>query len=103
MLKFINDLLTYVNVQDLRLLYTDTGENHFFYKNKKNILDSFHFALAEELDDLVKPELKEKWEKEIKPRTFVLDQTSVVQQRTPGLWKEEYSIRDGSAILRVHN
>ena len=35
MLKFINDLLTYVNVQDLRLLYTDTGK-YLLSFHKKN-------------------------------------------------------------------
>ena len=48
---------------------------------------------------MVKPEYKQEWITKVKPRTFVLDPDCVIQQRTPGLWKEEYTITDGSAIF----
>ena len=48
---------------------------------------------------MVRPEYKDQWNNEVKPRTFVVKPDCVIQQRTPGLWKEEYSITDGSAIF----
>ena len=40
----------------------------------------------------------ENWEKE-KSNWFVMDPNSIDQKREPGLLKEEFSIREGSAVF----
>ena len=70
MLRFINDLLNHLDIGKLKLLYTDT--------------DSYHFGLACDFDDMVKPEMRESWFNVIKPRTFVKDPNDVIESCTPG-------------------
>ena len=55
-------------------------------------------AMSRPLNDLVKPELREEWEKEIYPNFFVRDQENIDQQRQPGLFKEEAVITNGSMV-----
>ena len=51
-----------------------------------------------EIDNLVKPELREEYLRDIKPKWFVLDETPE-QQREPGLLKTEFSTTNGSAVM----
>ena len=72
-------MLEYFDVDNLRLLYCDT--------------DSIFMAMGvDELDDLVKPELKEKWLREIKPQWFAMPKDDPLehakQQRKPGKSKQ---------------
>ena len=71
MLRFIDDLLTHLDVGGLRLLYTDT--------------DSYHFALTKSFDELVKDDMRSSWFNNIKPRTFVKNPNDITQTCTPGL------------------
>ena len=58
--------------------------------------------MSRSLNDLVKPELREKWDSEIYPKYFVRDQNDIDQQRQPGLFKEEAVIKNGSMVcLRI--
>ena len=62
-------------------------------------LDSVFLSLSEtEIDDLVKPEMREEYFRDIKPKWFVLDETPE-QQREPGLLKTEFSTTNGSAVM----
>lgn len=51
-----------------------------------------------EIDNLVKPEMREEYFRDIKPKWFVLDDTPE-QQREPGLLKTEFSTTNGSAVM----
>ena len=51
-----------------------------------------------EIDNLVKPEKREEYFRDIKPKWFVLDDTPE-QQREPGLLKTEFSTTNGSAVM----
>ena len=51
---------------------------------------------GQSLDELVRPELLEEWQKEIKPRWFA-DETPR-SQKTPGLLKSEFSITAGEFV-----
>ena len=54
--------------------------------------------MSKPLNDLVKPDLREKWDSEIYPKYFVRDQKDIDQQRQPGLFKEEAVIKNGSMV-----
>ena len=56
------------------------------------------FAMTKPLNDLVKPELAEKWATEIYPKFFVQDANCVHQCRQPGLFKEEAAITNASMV-----
>ena len=58
--------------------------------------DSLMLCFTRPIDELVKPELSEEWEKEIFPKFFVLDPKNIDQCRQPGLFKEEAVINHGS-------
>ena len=56
---------------------------------------------GDSLDDLVKPELLQTWNDEIKPSLFA-KKDDVRSQKTPGLLKSEFKITNGEFIaLRV--
>ena len=50
------------------------------------------------LDDLIKPELKHKWNTEIRPRWFVQNPDDPDESREPGLMKIEQHITKGSCV-----
>ena len=54
--------------------------------------------MTKPLDQLVKPEYKTKWEKELYQKWFVQDPEDVDQSREPGLFKEEVNITCGGMV-----
>ena len=55
-------------------------------------------AMTRPLHELVKPGLEAEWEKNIFPKYFVQDPTSIDQCRQPGLFKEEAVVDHGSMV-----
>ena len=71
-------MLDYFDVDNLRLLYADT--------------DSIFLSMGvEDMDDLVKPEMKEKWLTETKQQWFAMPKQDPLedaqQKRKPGFFK----------------
>ena len=62
------------------------------------ISDSITLALTKPLNQLVKPEFKEKWKTVLYPKWFVQDADDVDQAREPGLFKEEVNITSGGMV-----
>ena len=62
--------------------------------------DSVAIAMTDELDNIVKPSLKEEW-LEKKWSWFVQDHSNAYQTRLPGLMKEEWSTNNGSFVAYV--
>ena len=54
--------------------------------------------MTRSLSELVKPGYESIWEKEIYPKFFVRNPDDINQCRTPGLFKEEAIITNGSMI-----
>ena len=64
--------------------------------------DSVAIAMTDELDDIVKPLMKEEWTKQ-KWTWFVQDHNDAYQTRLPGLMKEEWSTTNGAFVAYVCN
>ena len=54
-------------------------------------------CLTGEMDDVVKPELRGKWD-DAKNSWFVQDENDPWQTRLPGLMKQEWATRNGAMV-----
>ena len=55
-------------------------------------------CMTKPMNELVKPDLKLKWENEIFPKFFVTDESNIDLLRKPGLFKAEAEIDSGSMV-----
>ena len=79
------------SVIQVRILRFSSTNNNFIDT------DSLCLVMTDDMDSIVKPELKNEWER-AKQQWFVLDETDASQTRRPGLLKTEWKTNNGAIV-----
>ena len=100
LVDFVVVLEKFLQEESFKFLYTGKSSN---VNLKKGIIifidtDSFALSFTDGIDNLVRPELVNEWEK-VKKKLFVLDETDAFDLRFPGKWKKEFSTTHGAIIM----
>ena len=77
-------MIDFFDIDNVKLLYMDTGMLSLKNCSSNLDLDSFFLALTDSLDNLVKQDKRNEWFNKIKAEWFVVDYSNVRECKKPG-------------------